>query len=207
MTPETWKRIKDVFQSLVEYAPGERAGRLDQICAGDAELRRELELLLESDEQAQTFLERGVMEGQDAHTANITDDTELAQQAEAATGMMIGHHRIIRKLGEGGMGIVYEAEQQNPRRLVALKVIRGGRFVSEEHIKLFQREAQALARLRHPSIATIYETGRTDDGQHFFAMELVRGVSLSDYMKRDRQGIGNRVVQRLKLFIRLCDAL
>jgi eukaryotic-like serine/threonine-protein kinase len=83
------------------------------------------------------------------------------------------------------MGVVYEAEQQHPKRLVALKVIRGGRFVHDEHVKLFQREAQALARLRHPGIAAIYEAGRTEDGQHFFAMELVRG-NTSDVGRRPR---------------------
>jgi len=81
----------------------------------------------------------------------------------------IGHYRILRKLGEGGMGIVYEAEQQNPRRRVALKVIRGGRFVDDATIRMFRREAETLARLRHPNIGAIYESGRTEEGQHFFA--------------------------------------
>src|SRR5512142_2528515 len=76
----------------------------------------------------------------------------------------IGNYRILRTIGEGGMGVVYEAEQQHPRRLVALKVIRGGRYVDEHQVKLFEREAQALARLKHPSIAAIYESGRTPDG-------------------------------------------
>src|SRR5437867_1557853 len=95
---------------------------------------------------------------------NFNERTERSEPVDPGgvpRGTKIGSYRIRGKLGEGGMGIVYEAEQQNPRRPVALKVIRGGRFVSEEHIKLFQREAQALARLKHPSIATIYETGRT----------------------------------------------
>ena len=96
----------------------------------------------------------------------------------------IGRYRIIRKLGEGGMGIVYEAEQDSPRRAVALKVVRGGEFIDEHHVKLFQREAQALARLKHPGIGAIYEAGRTDDGQHFSAMELVRGRSLTDYLRQ-----------------------
>src|SRR5207247_11407823 len=111
----------------------------------------------------------------------------------------IGSFRIVRKLGEGGMGIVYEAEQQHPRRAVALKVIRGGAFVDEAQVKMFQREAQTLARLKHPSIAAIYEIGRTDDGQHFFAMELVRGETLGEWLKRgsagsSRQGDASSVV-------------
>jgi len=93
--------------------------------------------------------------------STLTEPTSSDQHA------MIRDYRIIRKLGAGGMGVVYEAEQQHPKRLVALKVIKGGRFVEEQHIKLFEREAQALARLKHPGIAAIYESGRTPEGQHF----------------------------------------
>jgi serine/threonine protein kinase len=94
----------------------------------------------------------------------------------------IGGYRIFDRLGEGGMGIVYEAEQETPRRRVALKVIRGGTFVDEMRVRMFQREAETLARLRHPNIGAIYEAGRTEAGEHFFAMELVRGQDLSDYL-------------------------
>ena len=89
---------------------------------------------------------------------------------------VIGGFRLVRKLGEGGMGVVYEAEQQHPRRPVALKVIRGGPHVSPDTLKLFQREAQTLAHLRHPGIAALYETGATEEGLHFFAMEDRKSV-------------------------------
>ena len=92
----------------------------------------------------------------------------------------IAGYRLVRELGAGGMGVVYEAEQRTPRRQVALKLIRGGLGVDEQRVKLFEREAHALARLKHPSIATLYEMGSTDEGQPFFAMELVRGVSLDE---------------------------
>ncbi len=107
------------------------------------------------------------------------------------------------------MGIVYEAEQQSPRRPVALKVIRGGALVDEQAVRLFQREAQALARLKHPAIAAIYEAGRTEEGQHFFAMEMVRGESLTDYLaRREREG-GKPVEIReiVRLFVRICEAV
>ena len=126
-------------------------------------------------------------------------------------GEMIGDYRIVRKLGEGGMGIVFEAEQQHPHRPVALKVIRGGRYVSEQEVKLFRREAQALARLKHPAIAAIYENGRTSDGQHFFAMELVRGEPLSKLVAAAK---GTDIAPelrsmegRLQLFMRICAAV
>jgi serine/threonine protein kinase/Flp pilus assembly protein TadD len=120
----------------------------------------------------------------------------------------IGGYRILRHLGEGGMGVVYEAQQQRPKREVALKVIRGGAFVDEERVKMFEREAQTLARLRHPGIAGIYESGRTEDGQHFFAMELVRGPTLRQFLQGDDGATETAGVdERLRLFLRICDAV
>src|SRR5450755_835930 len=122
----------------------------------------------------------------------------------------IGGFRILGKLGEGGMGIVFEAEQKNPSRRVALKVVRGGHFVDESHLRMFRREAETLARLVHPNIAAIYEVGRTDDGQQFFTMELVSGQTLSAYV-RERLG-GSRPTreqlrERLRLFDTICGAV
>jgi tetratricopeptide (TPR) repeat protein len=118
-------------------------------------------------------------------------------------GRLLGDFRIVRKLGEGGMGIVFEAEQQHPKRPVALKVIRGGAFVDENQIKMFQREAQTLARLKHPAIAAIYEMGRTHQGQHFFAMELVRGETLGAWLKQGSPDLK----LKLGLFRKICDAV
>ncbi|MHC4698631.1 MAG: serine/threonine protein kinase, partial [Planctomycetota bacterium] len=115
----------------------------------------------------------------------------------------IGQYRIVSVLGVGGMGTVYEAEQQNPRRPVALKVVRGGRYVDEHYVRLFEREAQTLARLRHPGIAAIYEAGCTDDGQHFFAMELVRGETLHKCVHARQL----ETRERLALFCKICDAI
>ena len=145
----------------------------------------------------------------------ITLSTE-APTASAATSRledypeMIGDYRIIRKLGAGGMGIVYEAEQQHPKRLVALKVIKGGRFVDDQHVKLFEREAQALARLKHPGIAAIYESGRTPEGQHFFAMELVRGETLKEYLEKANSSgplTPPQLRERLAIFRKIADAV
>ena len=112
----------------------------------------------------------------------------------------IGRYKILGVLGEGGMGVVYEAEQQHPRRRVALKVIRGGVFVDDTRLRMFQREAETLARLEHPNIAAIYESGRTDDGQHFFAMELVRGETLLHYL-RNRPKVVTPEELRLRLYL------
>lgn len=150
-----------------------------------------------------------------------SEQTELLDQIEPlevvkpsvpspGASLMVADYRIIRKLGEGGMGVVYEAEQQRPRRPVALKVIRGAHFVDEYQVKLFQREAEALARLKHPGIASIYEAGCTDAGQHFFAMELVQGVPLTDYVKGHRRDGAQEplgIKKRLELFLEICDAI
>jgi non-specific serine/threonine protein kinase/serine/threonine-protein kinase len=120
----------------------------------------------------------------------------------------IGPYIIAGKLGEGGMGTVFEAEQQNPRRRVALKVMRGGPFVDEERVRMFQREVESLARLKHPNIGAIYDAGRTDTGEHFFAMELVRGRDLGEFLRaRGIPKSRDEIRFRLRLFQSICDAV
>jgi serine/threonine protein kinase/Flp pilus assembly protein TadD len=128
----------------------------------------------------------------------------------ARSALFAGKYVIVKELGQGGMGIVYEAEQQSPKRPVALKVIRGGSFVSETEVRMFQREAQALARLKHPHIAAVYESGRTEDGRPYFAMELVRGETLTGYLApRGASGklAPDEIRFRLRLFREVCDAV
>lgn len=151
--------------------------------------------------------ERSVREVRDnlQFIAQLDDDSEpdplVADSSfEAIT---IDGFRIIKKIGRGGMGVVYEAEQQNPRRRVAIKIVQRSARGVPYQIKLFRREVQALARLHHPNIAAIYEANQTHDGQPFFAMELVQGVSLTSYA--DRQELSLR--ERLKLFVRVCEAV
>ncbi len=115
----------------------------------------------------------------------------------------IGPFRILRLLGEGATGRVFEAEQDEPRRKVAVKVLKGGRMASADALKFFVREVSSLARLRHPGIAQIHQAGHTDDGHHWFAMELVDGVPVTQYAV-DR-GLGLRA--RLQLFRQLCYAV
>jgi len=115
----------------------------------------------------------------------------------------IGPYKITGLLGEGGQAFVYEAEQESPRRSIALKVLRGGRFAGKKHIRHFLRETQTLASLHHPSIATIYEAGRTEDGLHYFAIELVHGKPLHIYL-RDHKPTRP---ERLELFRKICQAV
>ncbi len=115
----------------------------------------------------------------------------------------VGPYAITRLIGEGGQALVYAAEQRAPRRHVALKVLKGGPFVGRRDLRRFQREIRALAALRHPSIATIYEAGQTPEGQHYFAMELVTGPALHVHLRDVRL----TRPARLELFLRVCDAV
>ncbi len=114
----------------------------------------------------------------------------------------VSGYTIIRELGRGGMGVVYEAEQHDPRRRVAVKVL-AGPWASEQGRHRFRREWQALARLRHPAIATIFEAGQTDSGQQFFTMELVTGLPLDHYVRQHELPIRDR----LELFVRICEVM
>ncbi|GMU38991.1 MAG: serine/threonine-protein kinase [Phycisphaerae bacterium] len=109
----------------------------------------------------------------------------------------------VRELGRGGMGVVYEARQEHPRRRVALKILSAARASDGHYERLFVRESQALARLRHPGIAAIHEAGRTTDGRSYLAMELVEGRTLTDYCAAN----AFTARQRLHLFARVCDAV
>jgi tetratricopeptide (TPR) repeat protein len=119
----------------------------------------------------------------------------------------IAGYRIIRPLGAGGMGVVYEAEQRHPQRRVALKLIAGGAEIDERRVRFFEREVEALGRLKHPGIAAIYEAGRTETGQHFFAMELVPGIPLSEYLRDRDPEDESRRAECLHLFIQICQAI
>ncbi len=120
----------------------------------------------------------------------------------------IAGYRIVDKLGEGGMGVVWEAEQERPKRRVALKVMRRDHQVDDMHARMFRREAETLARLKHPNIAAIYESGHTEDGHDYFAMELVRGQTLDQWVNdRPRAIDADELELRLRLFCTVCDAV
>jgi eukaryotic-like serine/threonine-protein kinase len=149
-----------------------------------------------------------------ARVAELRADLELESRLEralpstrpsAARGSRreITGYRIVRELGRGGMGIVYAAVQESSGREVALKVVRGSHFVDENALRLFQREIRVLARLKHPGIAALFDAGSTEDGEHWFAMELVEGETLVRHASQ--HALGARA--RLALFAKICDAI
>jgi tetratricopeptide (TPR) repeat protein/predicted Ser/Thr protein kinase len=186
MTAARWAQLKEIFSAATERPPEEREAFLDHACP-DASLREDVRKLMEA--EGRPSLESPM--------AGI-----LAPPALPAA---IGRYRIVRLLGEGGMGAVYEAEQDQPRRTVALKVVKAG-LAGAALLRRFEHEAQALGRLHHPGIAQIYEAGAADSGsgpQPYFAMEFIQGASLLRYAKE--HGLSTR--QRLELMARVCEAV
>jgi eukaryotic-like serine/threonine-protein kinase len=137
--------------------------------------------------------------------ATLTQGPSTAAMRASSLPKEIGHYKIVRRIGEGGMGTVYEAEQERPRRTVALKVIRPG-FATPNLLRRFEQESQALGRLQHPGIAQIYEAGTAETSfgpQPFFAMEYIRGSRLLDYSTAAKLS----VKQRLELAAKIADAV
>ena len=189
MTSELHRRAKEIFLEACERPADERAALLERLCGDERPLRDEVESLLR-------FHNAGAGE-----TGGARKTAGLEAGAEAPAS--IGSYRLLQKLGEGGMGEVYEAEQQRPvRRRVALKIIKWG-MDTREVVARFESERQALALMDHPNIAKVLEAGSTDQGRPYFAMELVKGVPITDYCD------GNRLAttERLRLFVEVCDAV
>jgi len=190
---ERFKQIESIFREAVGLPDEQRMEFVARRCAGDPDLRAEVDALLTEDKTAGDFLEQPVIEfGHDGAGA-------------VETPQSVGGYRVIGVLGVGGMGVVYEAEQDSPRRSVALKVI-SALALSPSAMRRFEHESEVLGRLRHPGIAQVYEAGTAIvDGikRPFFAMEIVRGEPITEYAERR----GLRTRERLELVGRLCDAV
>jgi serine/threonine protein kinase len=202
MTEPTRDRVEELFGRAADLPPAERAAFLDAECGGDARLRADVEELLALDAAPATaaFLASPVV--RPTLVRPFTPVVTATAGALPPPPAYLGRYRVIRRLGEGGMGVVYEAEQDTPRRAVAVKVLRPG-LVSPNLLKRFANEAEILGRLQHPGVAQIFEAGVADDGQPFFAMEFVRGVPLDEYVRRHSLA----AAARLELVARVCDAV
>jgi len=187
-----------VFNAALELPAAERAAYLDQVCAGDAALRQRVEELLQAGEKAGGFL---------ANPAAVPPGSggtmRLAQIPAEKAGDRIGRYKLLQQIGEGGCGVVYMAEQEEPvRRRVALKIIKLG-MDTKSVIARFEDERQALALMDHPNIARVLDASATETGRPFFVMELVRGIKITDYC--DEANLSTR--ERLDLFIQVCHAV
>jgi serine/threonine protein kinase len=171
MTPERWQQVEEVLQATLDRAPAERAAFLEQACAGDAELQTEASSLVSAYDAAEDFIEEPAI-AQDALV--ILGDHSLNN-----IGLEIGPYKIVERLGSGGMGEVYLAQDSRLDRMVALKVL-PAYFVSDDtRLRRFQREARAASALNHPNILTIHEVGDLD-GIHFIATEFIDGQTIRE---------------------------
>ena len=194
-----------LFEAARQLKPATlREAFLAQACAGDTALRRRLEDLLTSDADADKFLKSASRSAKSLFTSLPPTFAEAdATAADEQVGRKIGNYKILQRIGEGGCGVVYMAEQEQPiRRRVALKIIKLG-MDTKSVIARFDAERQALALMDHPNIARVLDAGATETGRPFFVMELVRGVRLTDYC--DQNNLDTR--RRLELFIQVCQAI
>lgn len=185
-----------IFQVAVNLPAAERSDFLDKACGNNQPLRREVESLLRAHDPESNFLQSPAL-------AATVDRPDANQILEEKPGAIIGPYKIREKIGEGGFGVVYVAEQEQPvRRKVALKVIKPG-MDSREVVARFEAERQALALMDHPHIAKILDAGTTTSGRPYFVMELVHGVLITEYCNAQKMTTN----QRLELFIQVCQAV
>src|SRR5258708_18117473 len=193
MTIEEWQKVKQVLHEALELPRDGRTEFLDRECAGNQELRAEVESLLASHDDAGTFIEESVAA---SHVQVLPDSL--------AIGAQVGPYRIVQLIAEGGMGSVYQAVRVDDlyRKVVAMKVIRRG-VHGDYALKQFDTERQILAHLDHPNIAKLLDGGATPDGRPYFAMDFIAGTPIDEYCDAHRL----TVRERLEFFITVCSAM
>ncbi len=189
-------RLEAIFFAALEMdSPAERSAYLDDACANDGELRASIEKMFAAQAVAGAFLEQPAIVG----GVNARVDLAISERA----GSVIGPYKLLEQIGEGGMGVVFMAEQTQPiERTVAMKIIKPG-MDTRHVIARFEAERQALAMMDHPNIAQVLDAGTTESGRPYFVMELVKGVSITRYC--DDRCLPVRA--RLKLLLPVCQAV
>jgi len=189
--------------ALALESEAQREAFLNAACATHPDLRRRIDELIAASGDAEAFFQKPP-EKHAGLAASATDPTvHLEQAADEAPGERIGRYKLLQKIGEGGMGVVYMAEQEEPvRRRVALKIIKLG-MDTKSVIARFEAERQALALMDHLNIAKVLDGGATDAGRPYFVMELVHGVPITEFCDKNQLS----VQERIKLFIPVCQAI
>ena len=187
ITPERWQKIKDILQSCLELPAADRSLFLDEACDGDDGIRGEVESLLASYEEAGDFLQQPPLGGD-----------------SPGRGDQLGVYQIVQKIGEGGMGVVYQAVRNDDQfhKLVAIKVVKRG-MDTDYVLERFHNERQILAHFDHPNIAKLLDGGVTPDGRPYVVMEFIAGRPIDEYCDGERLSIP----ARLELFLKVCSAV
>jgi eukaryotic-like serine/threonine-protein kinase len=187
------RQAKELFVAALKLAPDQWDAYLIDACGGDDQLRSRVRELLRANAAAGSFLEPQ----SDGLIATV--ERPIAE----GPGTVVGPYKLLEQIGEGGFGLVFMAEQQKPvRRKVAVKILKPG-MDTRQVVARFEAERQALALMDHPHIAHVLDAGETASGRPYFAMELVRGIPITDYC--DKHGLSPR--ERLDLFVTVCDAV
>lgn len=187
--------VDELYLAALEFSePDRRAAYLDNACAGKPELRARVERLLLAQPHVANFLES---------QAPGAPPSSASRAPTLTAGSIIGPYKLLQQIGEGGMGLVFVAEQSHPvKRRVAIKLLKSGQD-NRQVIARFEAERQALALMDHPNIAKVLDAGETDIGQPYFVMELVNGIPITKYCDQQRLSVKDR----LELFVRVCQAV
>ena len=193
---ETHVDEKEIFEVARKIPGGElRESYVQDACGGDDDLKQGVSALLRAYDQCASYLESPAL--------GLGDAPDIDFLCTEGAGTVIGPYRLLEQIGEGGMGVVYMADQQGPvRRRVALKIIKPG-MDTRQIIARFEAERQALALMDHSNIARVLDAGATDSGRPYFVMELVRGIPITEYCDRNNLPVH----ERLELFIQVCHAV
>src|ERR1700685_3828215 len=194
MDSSRWRKVQSLFHEAADLPASQRHDFLEAKCDGDPALLNEVLMLLQEDSRGGSLLDRDI--------AHVAHDVFHDPTADSQPFKEFGPYRIIKMLGEGGMGVVYLAEREDLGSQVAIKILRDA-WLSPARRARFAAEQRTLAQLNHPSIARLYDADTSPDGTPFFVMEYVEGAPLTDFCKTQKCSIP----ERLRLFRAVCEAV